>query len=184
MVLVASAVHGEGASSVAEQLASTLVKGQEGRILLVDANLRSPSQHTKLHVEPSPGLVDVAIGTPQVDSALRSELAGGFTLLPAGQPTGDPIDLLSETVLAQVFLELRQGFDWIVVDGPPVTIYSEASTLSSLADATILVLQAETTRREVAERAERIFNESGGRLVGAILNRRKYHIPDFLYRHL
>ena len=91
---------------------------------------------------------------------------------------------MREADLAAALGELRKNFDWIVVDGPPVTIYSEAAILSSLADATILVIRAESTRAEVAERAKRTILESGGNLFGAILNRREYHIPEFIYRRL
>ena len=184
VVLIANAIHGEGASSVAQDLAAALVQLQEGRVLLVDANVRSPSQHTALGVEPGPGLADFGSGIPEAERRGWSELDTGFAVLPAGLTPGDPAQLLSERVLKNAFVELRASFDWIIVDGPPVTIYSEASTLSSLADGTILVLRAESTRSEVAERAARIVTEAGGRLLGGVINRRKYHIPDFIYKHL
>jgi capsular exopolysaccharide synthesis family protein len=184
VVLVVNAVHGEGGSSVAKRLAGAIVQAESGRVLLVDANLRSPSQHLTFGVRQSPGFSDVTAGGPEVQTAELATSEVGFALLPAGKSQDDPIHLMRESNLASALGELRKSFDWIVVDGPPVTIYSEATTLSSLADATILVVRAESTRAEVADRAKRTVMESGGYLAGAILNRREYHIPDFIYRRL
>ncbi len=184
VVLVVNAVHGEGTSSVAKRLAAAIVQAERSRVLLVDANLRSPSQHLAFGVRRSPGFIDVTADGTEVQTAELATSDLGFALLPVGQSQEDPIHLMRESHLASAMGELRKSYDWIVVDGPPVTIYAEAATLSSLADATILVVRAESTRAEVADRAKRIIIESGGNLVGAILNRREYHIPEFIYRHL
>jgi capsular exopolysaccharide synthesis family protein len=183
-VLVVNAVHGEGTSSVAKQLAGAMVQAERSRVLLVDANLRSPSQHLTFGVRRSPGFTDVTAGAPELHTAELATSDVGFALLPVGQSQEDPVHLMRESNLASAMGELRKSYDWIVVDGPPVTIYAEAATLSSLADATVLVIRAESTRAEVADRAKRTIVESGGNLVGAILNRREYHIPEFIYRHL
>jgi succinoglycan biosynthesis transport protein ExoP len=184
VVLVVNAVHGEGGSSVAKQLAGAIVQAERSRVLLVDANLRSPSQHVTFGVRRSPGFADVTAGGPKVQTAELATSDVGFALLPVGKSQDDPIHLMRESNLVSALGELRESFDWIVVDGPPVTVYAEATTLSSLADATILVIRAESTRAEVADQAKRTVMESGGYLIGAILNRREYHIPDFIYRHL
>ncbi len=184
MVLIANSVHGEGASSVAQQTAAALIERTNGRVLLVDANLRSPSQHNSLGAELSPGLYDVALGSPPNNAVLCNELGDRFALLTAGHATQDPARLLSGALLSEAFVQLRDWFDWIVLDGPPVTIYAEAVTLGRLADATILVVRAESTRREVVQHAKKILVQSGSNLLGAILNRRRHHIPDVIYRHL
>lgn len=183
VVLVVTAVHGEGGSHVAKQLAAALVQAEQGRVLLVDGNLRSPSQHVAFGIQQSPGFVEVA-GGPAVETGSLATSDVGFALLPAGQSDDDPIHFMRESIIAGAFDELRKSFDWVVVDGPPVTIYTEAATLSGLADATVLVVRAESTRSEVAERAKKTIAESGGHLAGAILNQRRYHIPDFIYRRL
>ena len=152
--------------------------------MLVDANLRSPSQHLTFGVRSSPGFVDVTAGISDVQLGTLAQSEIGFTLLPAGDTSDYPIHLMRQSVLEQTLGELRKRFDWIVVDGPPVTIYAEAATLSALADATVLVIRAESTRAEVADQAKRTIVNAGGRLIGAILNRRQYHIPEFIYRHL
>lgn len=184
VVLITNSVHGEGASSVAQQTAAALIERTQDRVLLVDANLRSPTQHHSLGAGLSPGLFDLALGSRPNEAILCSELGERFSLLPAGDATQDPARLMSGPLLLEAFAQLRGMFDWIVLDGPPVTVYAEAATLARLADATILVVRAESTRREVVQHATRVLTRTGAKLLGTVLNRRKHHIPEFVYRYL
>ncbi|HPA83133.1 MAG TPA: hypothetical protein PLS95_20105, partial [Thermoanaerobaculales bacterium] len=72
----------------------------------------------------------------------------------------------------------------VMLDGPPVTTYPDASSLAVVADGTILVLRAERTRSEVAVQAMKVLNNAGATLLGGVLNGRRYHIPEFIYRRL
>jgi Mrp family chromosome partitioning ATPase len=92
--------------------------------------------------------------------------------------------LLTVPALQGVVTSLHSQFDWVILDGPPVTTYPDASNLAVVADGAILVLRAERTRSEVAERAMKVLNEAGVALLGGVLNRRRYHIPEFIYRRL
>jgi Mrp family chromosome partitioning ATPase len=76
---------------------------------------------------------------------------------------------------------LRERFDWVIVDGPPATVYSDAGILAPLVDGVVLVVEAEKTRWQVAEQAKRTLEESGAQLLGAVLSRRQFHIPEALY---
>ena len=69
----------------------------------------------------------------------------------------------------------------MIVDGPPITVYSDAAILAPLVDGVVLVVEAEKTRWEVVSQAKRTLEESGGRILGAVLNRQRYHIPPALY---
>jgi Mrp family chromosome partitioning ATPase len=79
---------------------------------------------------------------------------------------------------------LQAEFDWVILDGPPVTQYPDAASLVAAAGGAVLVLRAEHTRWEVADEARRVLENSGVDILGAVLNRRKYHIPGFIYRKL
>lgn len=182
VVLVASAVHGEGASTVARQLAATLVNGQTGPVLLMDANLRPDEDGDVLNGAAAGGFLDSVPPDYIEETSSFPMSASGFSVLPSDPH--DRVTLLTGKSLKKAFGKLRRRFDWIVIDGPPVTLSAEAGALSAQADATVLVLRAESTRSEVAVRARNILHQSGGHVLGAVLNRREYHIPDFLYRRL
>ena len=73
---------------------------------------------------------------------------------------------------------------WVIIDGPPVTTYPDSSNLAVVADGAILVVRAEKTRWEVAQKAIKVLNEAGAAVLGGVLNGRKYHIPEFIYKRL
>jgi capsular exopolysaccharide synthesis family protein len=183
-ILLVSAVAGEGTTTIARRLSSAL--GQDGRqrVVLVDANLRSPALHEAFFVERAGGLSDVVEGRTTLTKAIRHGVDTGVSLLTSGNPEESPAQLLGPSAVTGVVTALISLFDWVIIDGPPVTLYSEASSLASAAGGAILVVQAERTRWEVAEQAKRALEDSGVNVLGAVLNRRRYHIPDFLYRRL
>jgi capsular exopolysaccharide synthesis family protein len=181
VVLVVSSVKGEGVSTVARNVATML--SQNEKTLLLDANLRHPSQHLAFGVKQVPGLSDIARQKVVVDDAIQNGFAGGLSLIACGESTEGAIQL-STRPLKEAMDLLRSRFNRVIIDGPPITLFSEAVSLANLADSVILVVQADRTRWEVAEQAIRSLEESGARVLGAVLNRRKYHIPDTIYRRL
>jgi Mrp family chromosome partitioning ATPase len=107
-----------------------------------------------------------------------------LTVLCAGRINEDTPHLLTVSAVQKVVTSLHSHFDWIIVDGPAVTTNPDASSLAAMADGAILVVKAQQTRWEVAEEAKKILDQSGVNLLGGVLNGRKYHIPDFIYRRL
>jgi Mrp family chromosome partitioning ATPase len=77
---------------------------------------------------------------------------------------------------------MSKQYDYVVLDGPPIDEAPESIALSSKVDGVILVIDASRTRGKIALRAKKRIEESGGRLLGAVLNRRRYYVPDWLYR--
>ena len=182
IILLASASHGEGTSTVARKLAATLTKTSQEPVLLVDANLRSPSQHEAFQTAQLPGFSEIA-------SHSFKRLTGnggqpGLFLLPCGDCSEGRPQLLADPALRKALNDWRAIFDWIILDGAPVTAYTDSAVLASLVDGVILVVQAEETRWEVAEQAKRILVDAGGQVLGCVLNRRQYHIPSSIYRRL
>jgi capsular exopolysaccharide synthesis family protein len=184
VILVVGAVPKEGVSTVARNISIALGKDENERVLLVDANLRNPVQHTALHTPRTDGLSDVLSNQVALQSAVHSGVAQGLSLLPGGRLPDSPPQLLTQPAFHGVMSALQSQFDWVILDGPPVTAYPDAATLAGTAGGVLLVLRAERTRWEVADEAKRTLEQTGADLLGAILNRRKYHIPGFLYRRL
>jgi capsular exopolysaccharide synthesis family protein len=182
--LVASAVAGEGASTVARNLATAIGHDQAERVVLVDANLRTPSQHDAFDLPRSEGLVDVLSGTISLTEGVATDSVTGLGVLTSGSPNDSPPHLLSHSAFHSVVAALQAEFDWVILDGPPVTTYPDAASLAGAAGGAVLVLRAEKTRWEVADEAKRVLENTGTDILGVVLNRRKYHIPNFIYRRL
>ncbi len=81
-------------------------------------------------------------------------------------------------------MELRSEFDYVLIDAPPVNLYADAIILGGLADGAILVLESDVTRREAARKAKETLEGAEVRLLGAILNKRTFPIPESIYRKL
>jgi capsular exopolysaccharide synthesis family protein len=184
VILVVSAVHGEGASTVARELAFLLGRDGLADVVLVDANLRTPSQHSAFGVERSGGLTEVVTQVLPLDNAVRNGHRSPVPLVTSGRPASHPTGILGAPALREALKDLRAKYEWVIVDGSPATVYSDARILAPLMDGVVLVIRAESTRWEVAEQAKRILEESGARLLGAVLSRRRYHIPRTLYGSL
>jgi capsular exopolysaccharide synthesis family protein len=184
VVLFASAVSGEGTSTVARNTAIALGRHRTERTLLVDANLRTPSQHLAFKIDRNSGLSNVMKGTASLTSAIRNDVRPGLSFLPAGAPADSPPHLLTQSALQGVVMALTSLFDWVIVDGPPATPYPDVAGIAGASGGAVMVCRAEKTRWEVAEEAKRVLEQSGVDVLGAVLNRREYHIPNFLYRRL
>lgn len=184
VILVVSAVHGEGTSMVARELALLLARDGLARPVLVDANLRTPSQHRAFGVERSGGLTELVTQGLALDRAVRNGASSAVPLLTCGRPAGNATAVLGAPALRAAVEALRAKYDWVVVDGPPVTVYSDAGILAGWMDGVVLVVEAERTRAEVVTQAKRALEESGAHIFGAVLNRQRYHIPPALYGRL
>jgi capsular exopolysaccharide synthesis family protein len=184
VILVTSAVSGEGTSTVARNIALALAQHRAERVLLIDANLRTPSQHNAFGLEKTDGLGDVLLGPTVLTSAVKDDVVPGLSLLASGRAMESPAQLLTVASLHSVILALLSLYDWVIIDSPPATAYPDVATIAAAAGGAILVIEAEKTRQEVVEEARRVLEVSGVDLLGAVLNRRRYHIPGFIYRRL
>lgn len=183
LILVASAASGDGASTVARELAEAFAE-LGGNTLLVDGNLRTPTQHEAFDLARIGGLTELVAEQLDVESALRTFAHDGMHVLTAGRATRAPARTLSFANLPRILEVFRRRFDWTIVDAPPITVYPDAVALAAMVDGVVLVLRAENTRWEVAQRAQSLLAEADARVLGAVLNRRKYHIPSAIYKTL
>lgn len=184
VILVSGALSGEGTSTITRNTALALCRGRSEQVVLVDANIRNPTQHIAFETDSAEGLVDVLKGPTSLTSAFRTDASLGLSLLTAGSHIESPANLLTTSALQGVMMALTSLFDWVIIDGPPLTTSPEGACLAAAAGGAMLVIRAEKTRQEVAESAKKVLEDTGVDLIGAVLNRRKYHIPRFIYNRL
>ena len=184
VILVTSAVVGEGTSTVARNTALALARHETEQILLVDANIRHPAQHKKFGFDREVGLSDVLMGVAPLTSAIKGDDASEMSVMTAGSKVPSPAQLLTASALQGILSGMLSLYDWVIIDGPPLTAYPDSTSIAAACGGAVLVIGAESTRSEVIEEAMRILEATEVDLLGAVLNRRRYHIPGFIYRWL
>lgn len=146
ILLVTSALPGEGKSSIATALARVLAAGGR-RVVVIDADLRVPSVHRLLSVRRCPGLAELTAGTATMDEVIQLDRNSGAFVIAAGQPVASPADTLQSPEMASILLQLRTMFDGIIIDTPPVLAVADAGILACHADLTALVVRWGATKQ-------------------------------------
>lgn len=171
----------EGASHVLLEMARALAAGGE-RVCVVDADMRCGRLHEALTVARAPGLAEALQGTAGPEEVVHATAAPGLQVIPAGEPPANAGALLQPDTLS-VLLSRAQA-DWVLIDCAPLDSSDDACLVAPHTDGAVLVVRAGRTRWEAAASAAAALRQSGARLLGAVLNRRKMHIPGWLYNRL
>jgi capsular exopolysaccharide synthesis family protein len=182
-IALVSCRSGEGVSTAAGLLARQIAQQSGGRVLVVDANSRRPIQHVSFAARLSPGLADFTMnGRPSL-SCIQSTAIANLDILSAGN--GKPeLSANALNSIAAALPALKREYNLIIFDLPAVQEHSPAMQIAGLIDGVILVVEAEKTRWEVASKAKDDLLQSNSKLLGVILNKRQFHIPEWLYKTL
>lgn len=183
-VVFAGVDRGNGCSEICVQVADTLAKNIKGSVCLVEANLRAPRLPGTFGTTNHHGLTESLLQEGPVRTFAKPVRGENLWLLSSGSLATDSPKLLHTKGLRERFAELRQEFDFVIVDAPPLTPYSDAIGLGQMADGFVLVLEANSTRREAALKASENLRAANINVLGAVLNKRTFPIPDSLYHKL
>ncbi len=185
-VMVAATTHGEGATTTSAILASMLARSGHAKILLVDANLRTPALDGVFNDNNSPeGLTDVIISDKPVEAAIYQTNFSNLFLLPVGRPHSSPSYLFDGDPISNLLTTLKERFDFIIFDSAPLDGYSESFFLASKVDGVILVVESERTKKQVVKKIKKELEWGGPiNLLGIVLNKKKNYIPALLERFI
>lgn len=168
VVMVASAEVGDGKTLTAANLALTLGESYRQRVLLIDADLRRPSLVPLFGLPHGAGLSEALRAELEAPIAVI-DLSEYVVLLPGGAPDPDPMASLTSERMRRILQEARNGFDWIIIDTPPITVLPDAHLLARLADASLLIIGAGKTQHSNVMKAIETLGRD--RIVGVVLNR-------------
>jgi capsular exopolysaccharide synthesis family protein len=168
ILLVTSAVPEEGKTTTAINLALAFAEDRDRRTLLIDADLRRPSVTRYIVPPPTLGLSEVLSSQASLDHVLIEIKSARLTVMPAGTPSNNPLELLQSDFLVSVFAELRRRFDRIVIDTPPTVPFTDAAVLNAMCDGALLVVRAGKTTGALIDRARASLVHST--LLGVVLN--------------
>jgi capsular exopolysaccharide synthesis family protein len=183
-IMVTGTAHGGGTSTTAVNLATSLADGAPHRVLMVDANLRTPGLHIFFRSDSTNGMSELLDVNGEKSFQFKKVGANELYLFPCGVKRSKS-DGYFESRRFNTFLEnVRNSFDYVIFDSAPIGGFADTQTLCSKVDGVILVITYEKTRRQVALRAKKELQDAGANILGVVINRRKYYIPDWIYRRL
>jgi succinoglycan biosynthesis transport protein ExoP len=180
-ILITSALPREGKTTTSVNTA--IVLAQKGaRVLLIDADLRRPSVHKTLGLGPRIGLSNILTGGATLQQAVvQSSLLPNLYILPAGTPPPNPAELMASAQMVELLSELRDQYDHLVLDTPPVLSVTDAVVLSPRTDAVVLVIRCAQTTKPALRRARDILVQVNARVAGVLLNAVNLDSPDYYY---
>lgn len=201
---VTSSVSGEGRSTIAYFLALMLSHSMNGfysetdkiffkddfqkvrknGVLLIDGNLERPLLHQLFDTAQSPGLTDFFFNATSNSIFTKSVTANHLYLVTAGSADGNRQEIWTTDRMKNLITKLKENFEYILIDAPPVIGHPETLALSKLADGVLLVIKANQTRLEVIDEAREQLQEAGAKVLGVVLNERRFFIPGGIYRRI
>ena len=167
-IVIASVGPGEGKSITALNLAWLLAQTEGVKALVIDGDLRMPSSAKYLGLESDIGLSDVLDGTASLEDVIIELRPAGLCLVPGGRARADVAELISGSNFKQILRQAREMFDYVIIDAPPLAIFTDAAVLINHADGALLVVKANQTKYKDIDRVLNSLPRK--RLLGTILN--------------
>jgi len=177
VVVVTSAVMGEGKSSTALNLGYVLAKDLDRRTLVLDCDFKRPMQHIYAGVWQQPGLAEVLRGVKSIEDCIQRMGDMGPWILSAGSVADSPLTLSKMHEIADLLTELRERFEYIIVDAPPVLPLADMHVLASMADVLAYVIKASVTGRDVVQKSLKALGDTAN--IGIILNGLDAHTTPY-----
>lgn len=182
-LLFLSPTEEEGNSTVLKNFVITLASEGE-RVLLVDANLRNPVFHKVFNLKKENGLTELLLEQRTLMEVIKSTSLDNLFVVTCGADCPSPSFAFESKSLDFHIGKMKGQADWVLFDSPPINLFNDAIILASRVDGVVMVIQAEKTRWEVAQRAKQRIESSNRNIIGVVLNKRRFYIPRWLYRRL
>jgi capsular exopolysaccharide synthesis family protein len=179
-ILFLGTAHGDGVTTTALNFATTLAQDQRLKIFLIEANFKNPCLHGVFNAGPDP----VQHGKNRPDYSLKKAAAENLLVVTIGNKPRGSKGLFDSQRFWEFLKTMRAEFDYVILDGPPLHSCSESKAICGKVDGVVMVVASGKTRKQVALRAKKDISEAGGKLLGVVLNKRKYHIPEWVYSRL
>lgn len=179
-ILVTSAQEGEGKSLTLHALALALA-GLGKSVLVVDGDMRRPAQHRLFRLSPTRGISEVLTGQAKVEDVIMPTAVTGVALLPCGTLPPNPSELLSTSALDGLLAAVRDGYDTVLIDAPPLLGLTDAHLLAAKAQASLMVIEWGRNHHGGLRSAVEHLRRSGGAIIGGILTKQQGRALDYDY---
>jgi capsular exopolysaccharide synthesis family protein len=171
VIVVASPGSREGKSITCANLGVVLAQADKNPLIL-DCDFRKPTIHKIFGLRNTFGLVNILVGERMLEDVCNEPLPG-LKVLPVGPIPPNPTELLSSKRFGELLEQVRRGFDYVLVDVPPLHSFSDATIVATQCDGVLLVLDAQNTRKESVRRSVRNLEAVGADFLGTVMNKVK-----------
>lgn len=178
-LLITSAMLSEGKSLISSFLAMTSARHKDRKTLLIDFDLRRPTQHKLFAIERAKGVAEIILDGIAPRKAVRQTDLENLDLLTAGKFVETPTDLVTGPNVHMIIEEMKYYYEFIVVDSPPLVPVMDSLVLLEELDAVLLVVKAGATQKAVAGRARHALSPHNGKVVGVVVNNFNRTLPHY-----
>ncbi len=186
VVMFTSASQGEGKTTIAASLSRIIALGETDKVLLVDCSVQNPNLHRLFGVENDRGILDLLADGLKLADVVKPVDEGILDVITTGQARDTEVmqPMFASGRMEAFIKESREIYDYVFIDTSAVIDAPETPIIGSFVDGIILVIFTGKTKREVIKRAIMMLEKLDGQVIGTVLNRKKYYIPDFLYKRV
>ena len=183
IIMVASAMSGEGKSFVAVNLASIIALELHSHALLVDCDLRNPSITRWFGLQEKRGLSDYLVGDADIQNLLIKTPIDKLSILSGGSIKANPVELIGSNKMKTLVQDLKSRYDdrYIIIDSSPILATTEPGVLTEMIDGIILVVKSGDTPRETIQQAIKLLNKN--KIIGVVLNNMQFKTKAMLQRY-
>ena len=176
-IVVTSGENGDGKSTISANLALSFSKSHT-KTIIIDCDLRNPSQHKLFKISNEIGISEVLIGKCCVEEAVN-KYNEHLHVLPTGKVPPDPCEMLSSKSMTHLLDILNSMYEIVILDTPPITIVNDAQILSTKVDGTILVVRESKSKIDNVVEAKELLMNVGANIIGVVLNDRKVNTKKY-----
>ena len=179
-ILVTSSDKNEGKTTTVSNLAVSFANLNK-KVLLIDCDLRNASIHKMFKINNIYGLTDILAKDRAVDKCIQETELENLYVLTAGSTPPNPAEILSSEKMKNLIEDLKNMYDYIFIDTPPIGLVTDAGVLSSFIDGVVLVVKSESVEKKYLEETKKKLDAVDARILGAILNSYKSEQKDYNY---
>lgn len=179
-ILVTSSDKNEGKTTTVSNLAVSFANLNK-KVLLIDCDLRNASIHKMFRLNNIYGLTDILAKDRAVDKCIQETELKNLYVLTAGATPPNPAEILSSEKMKNLIEDLKNIYDYIFIDTPPIGLVTDAGVLSSFIDGVVLVVKSESVEKKYLEETKKKLDAVDARILGAILNSYKSEQKDYNY---
>ncbi|GJQ43222.1 MAG: tyrosine-protein kinase etk [Ignavibacteriaceae bacterium] len=172
-ILITSSAPQEGKTTIAVNLAGSFAHSKK-KVLLIDCDLRKPSVHKLFEKEKVPGLIDYLVGSVKLEEVLMKSKIQNLSFISSGTIPPNPAEMLDSQEMRNFLKQLREKFDLIILDSPPIIAVTDSEILTSMVDGTLLVVSSENTEIDMMERSVELIRRENTQFLGTVLNNFSY----------
>ena len=171
VIMITSTQPNEGKSTVISNLAATFASLENKRVLIIDGDLRNPSIHKMFGVSNLSGIIDVLTGQKDVSKCIEPTKIEGLDILKVGKVPPNPSEMLQSNKMKNFIEVVKEYYDYVFIDAPPVGVVTDASIISQYADGVILLVGSNETDIEAAKISKERLENVGANILGVVLNK-------------